>query len=365
MKYFSEYGSSYAVKELVKAIHKAAGKLPRKVRLMEVCGTHTMAIGRHGIRKMLPDNIQLLSGPGCPVCVTPNSYLDAAVELARLPGVILATFGDMVRVPGSSSSIEKEQAESNNIRIVYSPLESLALAQRQSGKNIVFLGVGFETTSPVTALCIKHARDKGIKNFFLFSGHKLILPAMEFLLKSGETKIDGFICPGHVSAVVGSRHFERIPSLYNIPCVVSGFEPVDILQSVLMAVGLIAEKEKPRVKNQYGRVVKKNGNSKALALLCEVFEGAGSEWRGIGAIDNSGLALKKMYGDFDAGKRFPVSVKKTKEDKRCICGEILKGVKTPDDCALFGSACNPENPVGPCMVSSEGTCAAFYRYERH
>jgi len=362
MKYLSEYRNSAAMKRLAGAIRREAEGLGRSVNIMEVCGTHTMAIGRYGIRKMLPGSIKLLSGPGCPVCVTPGGYLDRAIEFSRLPGTVIATFGDMVRVPGSYSSLEKEHAAGNNIRVVYSPLESLDLAERFPDKKIIFLGVGFETTSPAAAISLKEAGKRGIKNFYIFSGHKRILPAMELLLKSEEVKIDAFICPGHVSAVIGSRPYEFIPEKHNVSCVVSGFEPLDILQSILMVIRIMAKGEKPRVENQYRRVVREKGNRRALALLSEVFEEADTEWRGIGTIEKSGLVLKKTYGDYDALKEFPVKVKKTGEDKRCICGDILRGIKNPADCILFGRECNPENPAGPCMVSSEGTCAAFYRY---
>ncbi len=364
MKYISEYRNDSAIQKLVKAIQRQADKLPGKINLMEVCGTHTMAIGRYGIRKMLPCSINLLSGPGCPVCVTPNRYLDTAIEFARLPDTVIATFGDMLKVPGSLSSLEKEQAVRSNIRVVYSPFECLSMAEKYRDKHIIFLAVGFETTSPVVATVLKEAGRLGIKNFYIFPGHKLILPAMEFLLESGDVKIDGFICPGHVSAVTGSRRYEGIPGKYGISCAVSGFEPVDILQSILLLTEIIAGREKPCVENQYRRVVRENGNRKAIALISELFEETDSEWRGLGNIKKSGLSLRKEYGDFDAQKKFPVKIRKPKEEKNCICGAILKGVKTPADCRLFGKKCNPEHPVGPCMVSSEGTCAAFYRYER-
>ncbi len=364
MRYISEYRNGAAIQKLVKEIHRQAEKLAGQINLMEVCGTHTMTIGRYGIRKLLPASIHLLSGPGCPVCVTPNRYLDTAIEFSRLPNTIVATFGDMMKVPGSYSSLEKQQAENNNIRVVYSPFECLSLAERNRDKNIIFLGVGFETTVPVAAMVLKEAQRCGIKNFFSLSGHKLILPAMEYLLKSGQVNIDGFICPGHVSAITGSRLYKEIPDKYGISCVVSGFEPIDILQSILLLTNILVDRKKPCVKNQYKRVVKENGNKKALALISDVFEATDSEWRGLGIIRTSGLSIRKDYAKFDASKQFSVKVKRHKEEKNCICGDILKGIKTPQQCRLFGKRCLPEEPVGPCMVSSEGACAAFYRYER-
>ncbi|MCK9266278.1 hydrogenase formation protein HypD [bacterium] len=364
MKYVSEFRNNANIQQLVKEIHIQSKKLSKQINLMEVCGTHTMSIGRYGIRGLLPSSVNLLSGPGCPVCVTSNRYFDIAMTLALQPNVLVATFGDILRVPGSFSTLEKENSKNNNIKVVYSPFECIPLAEKYPNKNILFLGVGFETTSPIVAATLKESKRLKIKNLYILSGHKLILPAMEFILDSGEVKIDGFLCPGHVSAITGSHIYKKISTKYSIPSVVSGFEPTDILQSILMLVASIAGKEKPCVKNQYIRVVKINGNPKAISLISEVFTETNSEWRGLGVIPKSGLSLKKEYIDFDPEKRFTIKIKKPKEDKDCICGSILKGVKTPIECKLFAKKCTPQHPVGPCMVSSEGTCASFYMYEK-
>lgn len=362
MKYISEFRDRDIIERLAKAIHLQASGLTHEMKIMEVCGTHTMAIGRYAIRSMLPSSIKLISGPGCPVCVTPRSYLDSAIELSKLPGLSVATFGDMLKVPGSFSSLEKERAAGRNIRVVYSPFECLDLAMEDPARDTLFLSVGFETTAPVAAAALREAELRGIRNLYFYSGHKLLLPAMEALLQSGEAKIDAFICPGHVSAVTGTAVYEDIVGKYNIPCVVSGFEPVDILQSILALVEILTGKKNPSVINQYRRVARRSGNRKAQDAMSAVFEVSDSNWRGLGAIPESGLSLRKEYGRYDALKRFPLKLKEKPEEKGCICGEILKGVRTPRDCILFGRQCTPGNPVGPCMVSSEGTCAAFYRY---
>lgn len=364
MKYISEFRDRTAVKKLIEEIHGETVNFNGKgIRIMEVCGTHTMAIGKFGIRKILPEKVRLLSGPGCPVCVTPDTYIDTAVKFSRMADTVVATFGDMMKVPGSFSSLEKEKAAGNKIEIIYSPLESLDIAGQNPGQNVVLLGIGFETTAPAIALAIKKAYERNMKNFYVFSGHKLIPPAMEALLKDKDVCIDGFLCPGHVSAVIGSIPYEFIPERHKIPCVIGGFEPVDILQSILILLRKILREEKPSVEIQYKRIVKKQGNEKAMEVIYDVFCKADSEWRGIGDINQSGLEIRKKYGAFDAEKRFPVTVKKSGRKTGCICGEILKGKKTPAECRMFGKRCTPENPVGPCMVSSEGTCAAFYKYE--
>jgi hydrogenase expression/formation protein HypD len=336
---------------------------PREIVLMEVCGTHTMSISRSGLRRLLPENIRLLSGPGCPVCVTPNYYLDKAIAYARKKDVLLTTFGDMIKVPGSSSSLEKEKGERANIFVVYSPLDALKIAQNNPEKKIIFLGVGFETTAPTLAATLQIARRKKIQNFLIFSGHKLIPPAMEALLKDQELHLDGFICPGHVSTIIGSKPYEFIARDYHIPCVIAGFEPLDVVQAIFMSVQEIVEKRPPQVQIQYSRLVKEEGNKKALELMEEVFETEKSNWRGLGDIPGSGLKIKENFFAFDAEVNLPVEAEKTRENKACICGAILRGVKTPLDCSLFKKECRPENPVGACMVSSEGTCAAYFKYE--
>lgn len=364
MEYLKEYRNSEIVKKIVEEIEKEARGYTYPINLMEVCGTHAMAIGKFGIRKLLPENINLLSGPGCPVCVSPNSYIDKAIEFSKIPDTIITTFGDMMKVPGSFSSLEKEKVNGAKIEVVYSCLDGLKIAEDNPNKNIIFLGIGFETTAPTIAATVKIARERNLKNFFVFSGHKLIPPAMEALVKDKEVKIDGFICPGHVSTIIGSAPYMFIPEQYNTPAVIAGFEPVDIFQAIYLLVRKKVRGEKPSVEIQYKRSVRENGNQKALKIMYQVFEISDSQWRGLGNIPESGLRIKKEYERFDAEKNFEVEEKESKEACGCICGDILKGIKKPTECKLFSKVCNPENPVGPCMVSSEGSCAAYYRYER-
>lgn len=363
MKYIKEYRNIEIQKNIIKEINRYSYRLKKETNLMEVCGTHTMAIGKYGIRKLMPENIKLISGPGCPVCVTPSGYIDTAIELSKIKNTIITTFGDMMKVPGSFSTFEKEKANGSKIFVVYSPLDTLRIAEENKDKKVVFLSIGFETTTPLIAQTIKIVKKKKIKNFFILCGNKLIPPVMEFLLKEKDTKIDGFICPGHVSVIIGSSAYKFIPEKFNIPCVISGFEPLDILYSIFLILKNIIE-EKPIVLNEYKRVVNEYGNIKAKEVIYEVFDVIDSEWRGIGIVKKSGLKLKKEFMDFDAEEKFGIKIKKVKEKKNCLCGEILKGKKIPFDCPLFEKVCNPENPVGPCMVSSEGTCSAYYKYER-
>lgn len=364
MKYITEYRDKNISRKIVDKINNHLKGHKEKISLMEVCGTHTNSIFRSGIMSLLPDNIEHLSGPGCPVCVTPNEYIDTAIAYSRLPDVIITTFGDMIKVPGSTSSLEKEKASGNDIKIVYSPLESLEFAKNKPGKKVVFLGVGFETTAPLVASTILSAAEEKIKNFFVLSGHKLIPPAMAALLESKEVKIDGFICPGHVSAIIGEKPYYPISENFGIPCVITGFEPLDVLEGIEMLVYQITEKKNPSVENQYKRVVRKKGNEKALSLIDKVFEIKDSPWRGLGVLPKSGLYIKETYSDFDAEKNIEVKTEKTKTHSECICGKILCGTKKPYDCSLFGKSCTPENPIGPCMVSSEGTCAAYYKFKK-
>ena len=363
MKYIDEYRSKPIIKGLIEKINRRLSQTEQEIVLMEVCGTHTMAISRSGLRKVLSPKLRLVSGPGCPVCVTPNYYLDKAVAYARKQGIIIVTFGDMLKVPGSSSSLEKEKTDGRDIRVVYSALDGLKIAEDNLEKKIVFLGVGFETTAPTLAATIKIAKEKNIKNFFVFSGHKTMPPAMRALVNSDGIDINGFICPGHVSAIIGAVPYLFIPQEHSIACVITGFEPVDIVQGIYMLIENITSPLKPRVQIQYKRTVKKEGNPKAIDLMNEVFEETGSGWRGLGDIPGSGLKIRGAYQDFDAEKNIEVEVEKTKETKGCICGEVLKGLKTPLDCQLFKKKCTPTNPVGACMVSSEGTCSAYYKYE--
>jgi hydrogenase expression/formation protein HypD len=364
MKYITEYRNKNLSLKIADKINGYLKGYKGKISLMEVCGTHTHSIFRSGIMSLLSNKIEHLSGPGCPVCVTPNEYIDRAVAYSHLPDVIITTFGDMIKVPGSSSSLEKEKANGAKVKIIYSPLESLEIARNCPEKKVVFLGVGFETTAPLVASTILTANKEKIKNFFVLSGHKLIPPAMLSLLESGEIKIDGFICPGHVSAIIGETHYQPIVEKYGIPSVIIGFEPIDLLEGIEMMVRQIVEKEKPKVENQYTRVVRIEGNEKALSLINKVFDIKDSDWRGLGLLPKSGLHIKKAFSEFDAEKKISVKVEKTKTHPKCICGKVLCGTKKPFECELYGNFCNPENPIGPCMVSSEGTCAAYYKFKK-
>lgn len=359
MRFIDEFRNSAAGRGLAARIQE---KNVRPINLMEVCGTHTVAIFKHGIRQLLPEKINLLSGPGCPVCVTPNADIDKAIALAKNAQVILTTFGDMMKVPGSYSSLSQVKAVGADIRVVYSILDALKIAENNSRKSVVFFGVGFETTSPTTASAILEAERLGIDNFFFLSVHKLIPPAMRALLDSDEVHIDGFICPGHVSTIIGSQPYEFIPREYGIPCVIAGFEPLDILQAIDMLLEQISAEE-PRVDIQYRRAVRKGGNPIALKYLSTVFDVTDARWRGIGIIPKSGLKLGQHYKRFDADCAFKIVTRPPKEAAGCCCGDILRGVSTPHECGLFAKACTPEHPVGPCMVSTEGTCSAWYLYE--
>ncbi|MEJ2636904.1 MAG: hydrogenase formation protein HypD, partial [Calditrichia bacterium] len=304
-----------------------------------------------------------ISGPGCPVCVTPNHYLDHAVAIGRLPEVILTTFGDMMRVPGSSSSLEKEKAAGRDIRVVYSTMDALQIAQQNPAKQVVFLGVGFETTVPTIASSIFMAQQKNINNFSVLSANKTMPYPMEVLASGEEVKLDGFICPAHVTAIIGAKSYEFLAEKYGKACVVAGFEPVDILQGILMLLQQIKQKN-PHVDNQYSRVATWEGNPQAQKIIAKVMRPCGAEWRGIGWIPDSGLEIREKYKKYDAAQRFAVEVEPTRENPGCICGSVMKGVKKPFECKLFGKVCTPENPIGSCMVSSEGTCAAYYKYDR-
>ncbi|BCR06580.1 hydrogenase expression/formation protein [Desulfuromonas versatilis] len=361
MKYSSEFRDPAVAKKLIEQIGEAVAGFDGQMTLMEVCGTHTMAIYQHGIRALLPKSIRLISGPGCPVCVTPVSYVDHAVALARRPGTLITTFGDMVRVPGSSSSLQREKARGADVRIVYSPLDAVALAEKTPEKQIVFLGVGFETTTPTVAGAILEARRRGLSNFFALCANKTIPGPMAALAGDPELKVDGYICPAHVSAIIGAEAYRPLAEQLKVPCVVTGFEPLDMLQGVLMLARQIVAGE-ARVETQYSRIVKPGGNPKARAILEEVFEPCDTAWRGIGVIPQSGLKIRESYAAFDAERQLPVAVEEPREAKGCMCGEILKGKVTPTECPLFRQACTPENPIGACMVSSEGTCAAEYKY---
>jgi hydrogenase expression/formation protein HypD len=344
--------------KLVEGIHNL---IPHPIRIMEVCGTHTVSIFRSGIKSLLTDSIRLISGPGCPVCVTSIEDVDKAIVIARKDNVILATFGDMMRVPGSSSSFQEERAKGRDIRIVYSPTDSLKIAEENQDRKVVFFATGFETTSPSVAVLAKEAMK--LDNLFIYSVHKIIPPALSALIEDTEVNVDAFIMPGHVSTILGTGPYLFIAQKYKKPCIVTGFEPMDVLEAIYMIVKQMAEK-KAEVEIQYKRAVRKEGNPKAVAIMNEVFEPADSNWRGIGVIPNSGLRLRKEYGKIDAESIFEISVTPAPEPKGCSCGEVLRGIKIPPECKLFAKVCTPEHPYGACMVSTEGSCAAYYKYGR-
>ena len=358
MKYISEFRDSALAQGLISDIR---GKSKQKVRLMEFCGGHTVAIFKYGIRQALPPNIELVSGPGCPVCVTATSDIDKAIALAMIPGVIITSFGDMLRVPGSRDSLQQARAAGADVRIVYSTLDALKIAQENPAKTVVFIGVGFETTAPTIAASVLQAKEQKIKNYRVLSLHKLCPPVIKAILDAGEVKLNGLICPGHVSAITGSNAWEFVARDYGIPCVVAGFEPTDILQCVDMLVTQV-ENRQSKVEIAYKRGVTPEGNLQAQKIMQQVFKPCPANWRGMGKVPDSGLKLPHKFADYDAEVAFDIKPEPAIEPKGCICGEILRGVKTPADCRLFRKICTPENPVGPCMVSSEGSCSAYYLY---
>jgi hydrogenase expression/formation protein HypD len=357
MKFISEYRDSKQIQELSEIIHKVSKKF---ICIMEVCGSHTMAIHRFGIKGLLPPNIKLISGPGCPVCVTAIDYIDKAIAVSRIQDTIITTFGDLIKVPGSYSSLEKEKARGADIRMVYSILESLDIAKINPEKKIVFLAIGFETTTPATAAGILKAKELKLNNFSVLCSHKIMPPPMEAIIEEG-IKVDGFLAPGHVSVITGIEMYRFIAEKFRKGVVVAGFEPTDILQSVYMLVQQL-EKNDPKVEIQYSRVVKPEGNPKARLAVKRVFETTDANWRGLGVIPKSALKIKTEFSHFDAEKVFDIQIEIPKEPKGCICGQVLKGLKSPSECKLFGKACTPENPIGACMVSAEGACNVFYRF---
>lgn len=358
MKFIDEYRNVELGKKLIARIHQRS---TQPARLMEFCGGHTTAILRHGIRQLIPQNIDMLSGPGCPVCVTANADLDKAIASAHLPNTIITTFGDMMKVPGSHSSLQQAKAEGADIHVVYSTQDALQIAQDNPQSSVIFIGIGFETTAPTIAASILEAEQKGIKNFYIFSFLKLCPPVIKAILNLGEVRLNGIIGPGHVSTIIGSHPYEFIPKEYGIGCVISGFEPLDILLCIDKLVEQI-EGDQPQVEIAYRRSVKPGGNRRALDLMNEVFEIGEANWRGMGTIPASGLKLKRKYQRFNAEQIFSIDPGPPREPKGCICGEILRGIKMPTECKLFRQICTPEHPVGPCMVSSEGACAAYYQY---
>lgn len=364
MRYIEEFRNKDILKKLALEIDRISDK-SKTYNFMEVCGTHTMNIFRFGLKEMLPQNIRLISGPGCPVCVTPSASIDRMLSYSELKDAIIVTFGDMMKVPGSNESLIEKKAKGAKVKVVYSPEEAIKIADLNPDKKIILIGIGFETTAPLFAQTILEAKEKKIKNLFILSLHKTLPEVLQALLKDDEIKIDGFILPGHVSAIIGSRPYDFIPEKFGVKCVIAGFEPVDIMESIL---DLLRQKT-PKVKIQYDRIVRKSGNRMAMSIMSRVFEKCDSDWRGLGVIKGSGLRIKKEFKQFDAeinlkpktDNRKPIT-ELSRLHGRCICGEVLKGKKEPTDCVLFGKACTPAKPIGACMVSSEGTCAAYFKY---
>ncbi len=362
MRYIDEFRNP-------KLIHKISARIERlnpggEIKIMEVCGTHTQNFYRFGLDKLLPKNIKLISGPGCPVCVSSQEYIDAAIKLAGNKNVVIATFGDMLAVPGSRSSLEKEKAKLGNVRVVYSPLDALRLARANPDKKIVFLAVGFETTSPGIALSVLAVKKENLKNLSFLCALKLIPPALRYLLSDKRLRLDGFLCPGHVSAIIGTKDYAFIPKKYKIACCVTGFEPLDILEGIAIILGQIV-KARPYVANQYKRIVPALGNPQARKIIARVFKVSDACWRGLGVIPKSGLELRSEFARLDSQKFFSIKLSpKPGFKKGCCCGDVLKGLILPTQCPLFNRSCQPDNPLGPCMVSREGACNAYYKFTR-
>jgi hydrogenase expression/formation protein HypD len=364
MKYVDEFREPEKAAALRREIAKLANQLAKPLKIMEVCGGHTHSIFKYGIEELLPDSVELIHGPGCPVCVMPKGRLDDAIAISSNDNVIFVTFGDAMRVPGSKTSLLQARAQGADIRMVYSPLDSLQLAKENPDKEVVFFGLGFETTAPSTAFTILQAAAENIPNFSLFSNHVLVIPALKALLDNPDLQLDGFVGPGHVSMVIGTDPYQFISQQYHKPIVISGFEPLDIFQSIWMLLKQLGE-NRCTVENQYNRLVQPQGNTVALQAINKVFTVRDSfDWRGLGEIPHSGLKIRPEYAQFDAEVKFTIPNQKVADHKACQCGEILKGVLKPWQCKVFGTACTPETPIGSCMVSSEGACAAYYKYGR-
>lgn len=361
MKFQDEYRDRELVQGLARAIAYAARDLVEPVRFMEVCGTHTMAIARFGLKSLLPPQVQLVSGPGCPVCVTPVGYIDHALALARLADCVIATFGDLLRVPGSHTSLMAERAKGADVRVVYSALDAVRLAEEHPQKQVVFLGVGFETTTPTVGGAILEADRKGLKNFSVLASHKTMPGPMQALSADPQLQISGYLCPAHVSTVIGGVAYQPLVEQFGIPCVVTGFEPADVLQGVLLLLHQKLAGE-ARVEIQYARAVTWEGNARAQQIISQVFEPCDALWRGLGVLPGSGLAIRDLFCRYDAARMLSVELPEPVEPAGCRCGEVLTGRIRPSDCPLFGTICIPEAPVGACMVSSEGSCAAAWRY---
>ncbi len=371
MKYIDEFRDRELAKSIAAAIRQEA-QAGRSYNIMEFCGGHTHAIFRYGVKDLMPDNVQFVHGPGCPVCVLPVRRLDDAVEIAERHGVILCTYGDMMRVPGTKQrSLIRAKADGADIRMIYSTMDALKIARDNPDREVVFFAIGFETTTPPTAVAIKKARAEGLTNFSVFCNHVLTPAAITHILSSPElaqseaVRIDGFLGPSHVSSVIGSAPYEPAAAIFRKPVVIAGFEPLDVMQSALMVIRQI-NSGRHEVENEYTRVVTREGNSKAQAIVAEVLEVRETfEWRGLGSVPDSALKIREAFAGFDAEKRFDISAKQSREVKSCECPAILRGVKKPSDCKLFGTVCTPDNPMGACMVSSEGACAAYWTYARH
>ena len=361
MKYLEEYRDPVLAKRLLDRIAATAERVGTPVTIMEVCGSHTQAIGRYGIRRLLPPEIRLISGPGCPVCVTSASDVDKALWLAGREGLVFTTFGDMMRVPGTEgASLQRLRASGADVRVVSSAMDCMALAQKEEKREVVFMGIGFETTAPTIAAMVQTSRKRGIHNLSVFSVHKVVPPALRLLVADLEINLDGFLCPGHVSIILGSAAYAFLPEAGKA-AIIAGFEPVDIIEGVLLLLEQL-ERGKPEVVIQYSRVVRPEGNHRAMAVMADVFMTGDAEWRGLGTIPGSGLFFRPEYEDFDAEKRFNVPEIHGEDNPGCSCGTVLRGLMDPEECPLFRAVCTPANPVGPCMVSSEGSCAAHYRY---
>lgn len=354
--------ASSALAEMERLVAQACARSGGTLNFMEVCGTHTMAIAASGMRRLFPKRLRMLSGPGCPVCVTSQGDIDRVLALTRIPGIIITTFGDMLKVKGSKGlDLQSAREGGADIRVVYSPLDAVALAAAEPGREVVFIGVGFETTAPAIAGAVRRAKQDGLKNFSSTAFFKLVPPALEFLLADPENKISGFMLPGHVSAIIGLAPYRFVPEKYRVPCVVTGFEPLDILTGINMLLKQVVS-GKPGVEDEYFRAVPSSGNPAALKLIGEVFAVSSASWRAIGFLPATGLSFAKEYAAFDALQRFDIPYSEAPEPKNCLCGKILLGKALPPDCPLFGRACTPSCAVGPCMVSSEGACAAWFKY---
>lgn len=363
MKFQDEFRDRDLVQNMAGNIRRMAERLPSPVNFMEVCGTHTMSIYQYGIRSLLPENVRLVSGPGCPVCVTPIGYVDRALACTAAPRNIVATFGDMLRVPGSRSSLMERRAGGADIRIVYSPLDAVTLAKNNPERRVIFLGVGFETTAPTIAVSILEAARQKLTNYCVLAAHKTMPAPMEILTCDPDLNLKGYLCPAHVSTVIGGAAYKPLAEKYHIPCVVTGFEPADVMQGIVMLLAQTLRGDS-RVEIQYSRAVSWKGNPKAQAILGRLFEPCDAVWRGLGVLAGSGLAIRSEYAEFDAEQVLSLDVPEAAENPACLCGEVLKGKLTPFGCPLFATTCTPESPAGACMVSSEGTCAAAYKYGR-